>query len=77
MQQAKFSITAEQRNFLAEHKRFGFKDKSAMVRKALRNFREEMERKELEESADLYAEIYAEDPELRELTETAAKDWPE
>lgn len=31
----------------------------------------------LEESADLYAEIYAEDPELRALAESALHDWPE
>ncbi|MFP4306586.1 MAG: hypothetical protein ACLFRG_13100 [Desulfococcaceae bacterium] len=77
MRQAKFSVTAEQLDFLAQHRRFGFKDKSTMVRKALQNFREELERKELEASADLYAEIYAEDAELQALTEAAVNDWPE
>ena len=31
----------------------------------------------LEESAKLYAEIYAEDPERQELAESAIKNWPE
>jgi hypothetical protein len=31
----------------------------------------------LEQSANLYAEIYAENPELQELAESAMKDWPE
>jgi Arc/MetJ-type ribon-helix-helix transcriptional regulator len=77
MRQAKFSVTAEQLDFLSEHRRFGYKDKSTMVRKALQNLREELERKELEASADLYAEIYAEDAELQALTEAAVNDWPE
>lgn len=32
---------------------------------------------QLEESANLYAEIYAEDPELQKLTKSAMEDWPE
>ena len=31
----------------------------------------------LEESADLYAELCAEDQDLRQLTQTALIDWPE
>ena len=31
----------------------------------------------LTESARLYAEVYAEEAELRELTEAALEDWPQ
>lgn len=38
---------------------------------------EKLELQSLKESADLYAEIYAEDAELQELTEAALVEWPE
>jgi hypothetical protein len=41
------------------------------VRDALFRLKEELE---LKQSADLYAEIYEKDTELRELNETAEKD---
>ena len=48
-----------------------------MVRAALSHLKEELELQSLKQSADLYAEVYAEDPELKELTETAISGWPE
>jgi hypothetical protein len=36
-----------------------------------------MEIERLKQSADLYSEIYFEDDELKELTETAITGWPE
>ena len=77
MQQAKFSLTPPLVDFLGNYKRYGFKDKSAMVRAALRQLQEDMELEKLKQSADLYAELYAEDAELFELTEAAVADWPE
>ena len=71
MQQAKVSLTPSLIELLNNHKLYGFKDKSAMVRAALQQFQEELALKELEESADLYAELYEEDQELQELTEAA------
>ncbi|NKQ36098.1 MAG: hypothetical protein HF973_10850 [Chloroflexi bacterium] len=38
---------------------------------------EKLDWEALEKSADLYAEVYAEDSELRELTEMALAEWPE
>jgi hypothetical protein len=38
---------------------------------------EKLELQSLQESADLYAEIYAEDMELQKLTEAALVEWPE
>ena len=77
MQQAKFSLTHSLVEFLSNYKHYGFKDKSAMVRTALIQLQEEFERRNLEQSAELYAELYAIDTELQELTESALAEWPE
>jgi len=77
MQQAKFSLTFSLMEFLNNYKAYGFKDKSSMVRAALLRLKEEFELKSLKQSADLYAEIYEEEDDLQELTETAIAGWPE
>jgi len=77
MLQTKFSLTEAQADFLSQHKKHGFKDKSAMVRAAIQRLQDELERQALKESAELYSEVYAEDSELREWTEAAAEGWPE
>ena len=77
MQQAKFSLTMPLIEFLKNYKIYGFRDKSSMVRAALLRLKEEFELKSLKQSADLYAEIYEEDNDLQELTETAIEGWPE
>jgi len=77
MQQAKFSLTPPLVEFLGDYHAYGFKDRSAMVRTALQRFREELELQSLQQSASLYAELYEQDEELHELTETAIEEWPE
>ena len=77
MIQAKFTIEETQSRFLGQHKKYGFKDKSAVIRAALDRLQKELENEKLRMSADLYAEIYDEDKELRELTESATAEWPE
>jgi len=77
MQQAKFSCKENQIEFLNNYKDYGFKDKSAMVRESLNLLREKLESQKLRESADLYAETYMEDSELKALTDSAAQGWPE
>ena len=77
MQQTKFSCKENQVEFLNNYKEYGFKDKSDMVREALNRLKIELESQKLKESADLYAETYMEDSDLKELTESAAQDWPE
>lgn len=77
MLQAKFSIEETQARFLSNFKVYGFKDKSAMLREAIEHFRKELERESLRKSAALYSEIYSEDDDLKELTETALNGWPE
>jgi hypothetical protein len=77
MPQAKFTVEATQIGFLEHHKKYGFKDKSSMVRTALNRLMRELERESLKESAALYAEIYRRDPELQELADSAISGWPE
>lgn len=77
MQQAKFSLSSPLIEFLNNYKRFGFKDKSSMVQAALQRLKEDFELQQLKQSADLYAEVYEQDTELQELTETAIAGWPE
>ncbi len=77
MRQAKFSLAEPNIRFLNKHKQYGYKDKSALVRDALDRLREEIERQQLEASADLYSELYEIDEETQMLTDSAISDWPE
>jgi hypothetical protein len=77
MLQAKFSVEEAQSQFLNNFKKYGFKDKSAMLRTAIEHFKKKLEIESLKKSADLYSEIYLEDDDLKELTETAVSGWPE
>ena len=76
MQQAKISFDEGQIKILNRYKELGFKDKSSLVRSAMEEFIKSVERQKLTKSAKLYAEIYKEDKELRDLTNSAIKDWP-
>ena len=77
MYQTKISLSAEQLEFINQHKSFGFKDRSTMVRVALKQMQERLEAEQLQTSAELYAEIYETDDETQELTEAALAGWPE
>ena len=77
MKQTKVSLKESHFEFLKKHSRFGFRDKSALMREALDHLEREILKKELEESALLYAEVYEADPDLKGLTESALTEWPE
>jgi hypothetical protein len=77
MGQVKFSFRESQEEFIGRYKEYGFKDRSAMVRAALNHFRAALEKEDLKKSASLYAELYAEDQELKALTDSALSGWPE
>ncbi len=77
MLQTKISLEESQAHFLNNFEKFGFKNKSAMVREAIERFKKELAIIRLNRSADLYSEIYEEDSELKELTESAIHGWPE
>ena len=76
MIQAKFSLEESHIQFLEQRKRYGFKDKSDVVRTALDHLHTELARQRLCESAALYAETYEKDEETQEWTEAALSEWP-
>lgn len=77
MIQVKFTLEQSHIDFLEQFKERGFKDKSSIVRVALEKLHQELEQQELIESAELYARLYMEDAELRQLTDLAIGNWPE
>ncbi|RMD93739.1 MAG: hypothetical protein D6813_03560 [Calditrichaeota bacterium] len=77
MIQAKFSLEETHIEFLKQYKKYGFKDKSSVIRTALEKLKKELEQERLKESAELYAKIYEKDQELQELTQSAISEWPE
>ncbi|MFM2303196.1 MAG: hypothetical protein RLZZ135_603 [Cyanobacteriota bacterium] len=77
MIQVKFTLEQSHIDFLEQFKERGFKDKSSIVRMAIEKLHQELEQQELVESAELYAQLYAEDTELRQLTDLAIGNWPE
>ncbi len=75
MIQAKFSLEESHIQFPEQRKRYGFKDKSDVVRTALDLLHTELTQRSLRESADLYAETYEKDDETQEWTDAALSDW--
>ncbi len=76
MVQTKFSVSESQAQFLSNYQKHGFKDKSSMVRTAIDKLKKELEFEQLKQSADLYFEIYSENDDLKDLTESAINGWP-
>ncbi len=77
MLQVKFSLDKPQHSFIEQYKELGFKDKSQMVRIALDRLSNDLEQQRLRESAALYAEVHAHDPETREWSDEVVAKWPE
>ena len=76
MIQAKFSLKESQIQFIEQCNRYGFKDKSDVVRTAIDRLYTELTQQRLRESAALYAEVYEEDSETQEWTDAALSEWP-
>jgi len=77
MPQTKVTLTEDQAKFLSRHASLGYPDKSSLVREALERLRRQFAEERLRHSAELYAEVYTEDEDLRELIEPATEGWPE
>ena len=77
MVQTKISLEEAQVVFLNHYRDYGFKNKNALVRAALERMENDLTQQDLAASAELYAEIYEQDEELRELTTAAITEWPE
>ena len=69
MKEQTFTLDESQIKFLELCQNYGFKDPSELVRIAIQRLQLALEVQQLEESAMLYAEVYAEDIELQELAE--------
>jgi Arc/MetJ-type ribon-helix-helix transcriptional regulator len=76
MTQAQFNLEESEIQFLNRYQEYGFRDRDELIRAALKKLRKDLETRNLEESADLYAELYEQDRELQELTESALLDLP-
>jgi hypothetical protein len=76
MIQSKFTISEENMQFLDQHSRFGFKDKSEAVRSALDKLSAHLLLEQLRASAQAYSEIYENDEETREWLDNADEEWP-
>ena len=63
--------------FVSNYENYGFSDKNSLIHTALLQLKEAYDLQSLQASATLYAEIYAEDKDLQELTEVALAEWPE
>jgi Arc/MetJ-type ribon-helix-helix transcriptional regulator len=75
MVQAQFSLDESLWAFVQQSAQYGFQNQDELIRVALGKLRQELQA--LEMSADLYAEIYAEDADLQALTGSAIGNWPE
>ena len=65
------NVDRRQFEFLQQFNQYGFIDESEVVRAALMRFQESLQAKQLEESADLYRELYLKDTEMQDWTEAA------
>jgi Arc/MetJ-type ribon-helix-helix transcriptional regulator len=60
----KLSLTDAQFAFLNQHTELGYASRSALIRDAIDRMRREIEHQRLEESAKIYEELYASDPDI-------------
>ncbi len=75
MVQAQFNLEESLWTFVQQSGQYGFQNQDELIRVALGKLRQELY--SLEMSADLYAEVYAEDKDLQALTDSAIAGWPE
>lgn len=76
MIEQKIQIPEAEAQFIENYAEHGFQSISDLISKALELLKRELEKqKALILSADLYAEIYEEDEELQDWTDSAIEDW--
>ena len=76
MIEQKIMLKNSEAKFIENFAEHGFQSVSELIAKALELLKKEIEKqKKLLSSANLYAEIYDEDEELQEWTNSAMKDW--
>ena len=72
MPQVKVTLEGKAISFIDNHQKYGYSSRTELVRDAITRLQQELEKKELEESARIYQEIYDENAELQKLTDGAA-----
>jgi len=75
MVQAQFNLDESLWTFVQQSWQYGFQNQDELIRVALGKLQQELY--SLEMSADLYAEVYAEDADLQALTDSAIAVWTE
>lgn len=75
MVQAQFNLDESLWTFVQQSWQYGFQNQDELIRVALGKLQQELY--SLEMSADLYAEVYAEDMDLQALTDSAIAVWTE
>lgn len=69
-------LEQQEQEFVNHYAELGFANPDEMIKKGLHLLKEELDHHaQLTQSADLYAELYGEDEELKEWTESATHDW--
>lgn len=78
MVEQSIQLEASLAQFLENYEQWGYDSKNALAVAALDRLRRQLLRQqELMASAELYAEVYEDDEELQELTESASNDIEE
>ncbi|NET87065.1 MAG: hypothetical protein F6K45_02985 [Kamptonema sp. SIO1D9] len=75
MQKRTFQLDDLTIKFLERCQEYGFQNPSEVVRTALAKLQLTLNTDDLQESANLYAEIYERDRELQELTDADIEEW--
>ena len=69
-------LDQQEEEFINHYADLGFANSDEMIKKGLQLLKEELDRHtQLTQSADLYAELYDQDEELKEWTASATQDW--
>jgi hypothetical protein len=72
----KIKIDENQIKFIKNYKNYGFRSEDELVNYAIEFFKNNFDvQKELEISADLYAQLYQNDAESREWIDSSLNDW--
>lgn len=77
MGQIKISLKKEHTEFINHYSKFGFKDKSEMVRKAIEKLKDEIETENIRKSAKLLKSIYSKNKIDTDWIDDSIKEWPD
>ena len=76
MMTAQLSLNESLMQFVEQYQLYGFKDQNDLVCTALNRLYEQLDHQQLQQSADIYAELYENSKDTQELTQSALSGWP-